>query len=237
MTNSAAYSVRVKNGAGWRAFSRVRLMISVGQPYHEGPKLEAVVAWINRNPGIRDVHVSVNDYLQRHNLIADGMPAAEAGSQALDAGALWIARNHAILSEMKTAHWRLTRWQDWQARPDFAGWHKALAEYEKGDRGFVKAIDADARTLAERKAKRGEAIGDVERLIAHSGDYVREELAVFAMQAAALPAAEAYPGSNLRSAGYLVGRTLPEPLRPLASRHFTRIDFSRIDTAPTRLVA
>jgi hypothetical protein len=61
---------------------------------------------------------------------------------------------------------------------------------------------------------------------------VREELAVFAMQAAALPAAEVYPGSNLRSAEYLAGRGLPEPLRPLASRHFTRIDFSHTNAAP-----
>ncbi|MGA8494301.1 MAG: hypothetical protein WB764_02385, partial [Xanthobacteraceae bacterium] len=66
----------------------------------------------------------------------------------------------------------------------------------------------------------------------HSRDYVREELAVFAMQAAERPAAEVYPGSNLQSAVYLLDRELPEAIRPLASRYFTRIDFARINLAP-----
>jgi hypothetical protein len=70
----------VKNGAGWRAFSRVRLLISVGQPYHEDRKLQAVVDWINRNPEIREVDVSVNDFLQRHNHIAAGMTEQEASA-------------------------------------------------------------------------------------------------------------------------------------------------------------
>jgi hypothetical protein len=67
-------------------------------------------------------------------------------------------------------------------------------------------------------------------LVAHSGDHVREELSVFAMQTDTLPAAEIYPGSNLVSAGYLFGRDdLPPPLRPLVRREFTRIDFARIN--------
>jgi hypothetical protein len=70
MTTDFDYWVRVKNGAGWRAFDRVRLMISVGQPYHEGKRLQAVIDWVNRNPEIRHVHVSVNDLLQRHNYMA-----------------------------------------------------------------------------------------------------------------------------------------------------------------------
>jgi hypothetical protein len=68
-----------------------------------------------------------------------------------------------------------------------------------------------------------------DRLVAHSHDYVREELPVFAIQCRERPAAEVYPGSNLASAQYLVGRKLPEPITPLASRHFTRIDFAHIN--------
>jgi hypothetical protein len=85
--NSPGYSVRVKTGAGWRRFSRVRLLISVGQEYHEGGRLEATVPWINRNPSIEEVYVSVNDYLQRHNLIAAGMDRKRTGAVALAAGA------------------------------------------------------------------------------------------------------------------------------------------------------
>jgi hypothetical protein len=76
-------------------------------------------------------------------------------------------------------------------------------------------------------------------LLAHSRDYLIEELAVFAIQCAALPAAEIYPGSNLTAAAYLVGKhELPEEIRPLAKRYFTRVDFSRISprTAPEALL-
>lgn len=45
-----------------------------------------------------------------------------------------------------------------------------------------------------------------------------------------LPAAEVYPGSNLASAEYLAGsKDLPLPLRPLARREFTQIDFARVN--------
>ena len=55
MTTDFDYSVRVKNGAGWRKHNRIRLMISVGKEYHEGKKLAAVVNWINRNPTIQAI--------------------------------------------------------------------------------------------------------------------------------------------------------------------------------------
>src|SRR4051794_14707125 len=112
------YSLRVKSGAGWRSFARVRLMVSVGQEYHEGRKLAATVDWINRNPGIGAVHVSVNDYLQRHNALALGVPPAEAGRRALAEGSLWIARNADTLAEIR-APVEITRWQDWSIRAEF----------------------------------------------------------------------------------------------------------------------
>jgi hypothetical protein len=118
MTNNHDYSVRVKNGAGWRAFSRLRLMISVGKEYHEGKKLAAVVSWINRNPGIHDVHISVNDLLQRHNYMAAGMSEREAHQAALDEGALWMARNAETLAAIKPGTF-FTQWDDWFGRADF----------------------------------------------------------------------------------------------------------------------
>jgi hypothetical protein len=244
MTDSFAYSVRVKTGAGWRRYSRVRLMISVGKEYHEGAKLKAAVDWINRNPTIRDVHVSVNDFLQRHNLVAAGINETRAGAMALAEGARWIERNAGILAEIKVAGWYTTRWREWFDRPDFAARLAALNDYARADaarvreyggvpeRSFADALDADARALAGRRVKRGEPIANLDRLIAHSRDYVREELAVFAMQAGERPAAEVYPGSNLQSAVYLLDKELPEATRPLAGRYFTRIDFARINLAP-----
>ena len=48
-----AYAVKVKNGAGWNAFDTARLQISVGQPYHEGDKLAAL---LRENPTFDSVY-------------------------------------------------------------------------------------------------------------------------------------------------------------------------------------
>ena len=230
MTTEFGYSVRVKSGAGWRAFPRVRLMVSVGQEYHEGKKLAAVVAWINRNPGIAEVHVSVNDHLQRHNLLAAGVDAGEAGRRSRAEGSLWLARNQSALAAI-SAGLVVTRWQDWTGRLEFDGVRRALADQLRADPVLEQAVETDAQALAARKTRRGEGVPA--SWIGHSRDYVREELAVFALQCASLPAAEIYPGSNLASAAYLVGRKgLRDEIRPLAGRHFTRIDFARIDATP-----
>jgi tRNA-dependent cyclodipeptide synthase len=232
MTTDFDYSVRVKNGAGWRDFDRVRLVISVGQPYHEGKKLQAVVDWINRNSEIRKVHVSVNDLLQRHNFVAAGMTEQRASAIALAAGTQWIERNAIILSGIK-AGTTITRWEDWFPGPAFTRTNAALLAYADHDILFDEAISKDASDHAERKMQRGEPIANLDRVVAHNRDYITEELSVFANQSRQLPAAEVYPGSNLTSAHYLIGKKLPEPLDPLASRYFARIDFAHINVAAT----
>lgn len=232
MTTDFDYSVRVKTGAGWRQFGRVRLMISVGQDYHEGKKLAAVVSWINRNPHVQHVHVSINDLLQRHNYMAAGMSDTEAKATALAEGALWMTRNDDILAGIKAPK-LFTRWEDWLGRPGFEDVLKDLLHYAGTDILFDECITRDAESFAERRARRGEPVPAA--LVGHSRRYIEEELAVFALQSAALPAAEVYPGSNLGACRYLYDmeplrkQMLPEKLRPLAFRYFARIDFDRIN--------
>jgi tRNA-dependent cyclodipeptide synthase len=168
MTSEPTYAARVKNGAGWRAYDRVRLLISVGQPYHEGEKLKAVIGWINRNPAIREVHVSVNDFLQRHNLIAAGMTDERAREVALAEGALWIARNRDILGGIASAQLHVTRWRDWLDRPGFSTAHGAITNFAGADPLFEESVETDARALAERRTRRGEIVPDLEALVARS---------------------------------------------------------------------
>jgi tRNA-dependent cyclodipeptide synthase len=235
--NDVTYSVRVKNGAGWRRFSRVRLMISVGQPYHEGSKLQAVVDWINRNAAIAEVHVSVNDLLQRHNLEVEGMDAARAAVVSEAQGALWLARNDDVLAGIKTKV-VTTRWSSWLERQDFQAARNALHELATRDAAFADALDVDSAALVERRLKRGEPIDDAAgRLKTRSRDYIIEELAVFALQCREMPGAEVYPGSNLQSAEYLRGKRLPDILSALSGRHFTRIDFARLSAPSATTVA
>lgn len=218
------YIVRVKNGAGWREFSRLRLMISVGKLYHEGAKLAAAVDWINRNPSIEEVQVSVNDLLQRHNLIAFGSDESLAGPIAQAAGTAWIERNEEILSDLH-CRWSFTRWDEWFGSDAYHAAHKAIMQLAEEDDGFSEALDLDSTSLAKRKELRGEFVP--ENLVACSHRYVTEELAVFALQSEHLPAAEVYPGTSLNAVRYLVGKELPAEIASLSTRYVTRIDFER----------
>jgi len=234
MTNNFDYSVRVKNGASWRKYSRIRLMISVGKEYHEAKKLTAVVDWINRNPTIKEVHISVNDLLQRHNYEAAGKTREEAAAIASAEGEAWVTRNRETLDRIKPTK-IFTNWADWFKRSDFQTVQREILSRAKADPGFGHAMAQDAHSLAARKTKRGEIVPPT--LITHSQNYIEEEMAVFAMQTAALPAAEVYPGSNLLGAEYMLNlkeaekAALPEAIRPLAYRYFARIDFDRINVA------
>lgn len=230
MNNNFDYSVRVKNGAAWRQFSRVRLMISVGQDYHEGDKFKAVVNWINRNPSIEEVHVSVNDYLQRHNYYAQGIDTKRADATAMAEGTLWIARNKHALSDIQ-AKTHITRWNEWFGSIAYQEAREAVAEYGQENPGFELAICEDVSAHTARKGQRGGNI--LPSWTQHSMEYLQEELAVFAMQSRQLPAAEVYPGSNLNSAEFLLGKRLPNAIAPLSQRYFTRIDFARINMRPT----
>ena len=229
-TNDYRYSLRVKNGSGWRRFERIRLLISVGKEYHEGNKLAAVVDWINRNPSIKEVHISVNDLLQRHNLIAAGLSEKDAAARSLASGALWLTRNEDVLTTLRPTC-LITRWKDWFSLPEFESAFSTLQQYKQNDLSFEKALEQDSHALAERKTLRGETVPP--SLILHSRHYIEEEMALFAVQTNKLPAAEVYPGSNLHSATYFLenfcncANNLPAELRPLAVRYFTRVDFAR----------
>jgi tRNA-dependent cyclodipeptide synthase len=226
MSSKIKYSVRVKNGAGWRSFKRVRLMISVGQEYHEGGKLQAVADWINRNKTIEEVHISVNDFLQRHNYYANGFSEQQADAIALSEGALWLERNEEIISSIKS-NLLITRWNDWFAKPEYQAARQELEIYGLQNPDFTATVRQDATIHANRKFSRGETVPPT--FTQHSINYLLEELAVFALQTQKLPAAEVYQGSNLLSAEYLLAMPLPPSISPIAERYFTRIDFARIN--------
>jgi len=230
MMNECLYSVRVKNGSGWRTHSTVRLMISVGQQYHEGEKLHAVVDWINRNKNILHVHVSVNDLLQRHNFVAIGESPEKAAAIAQAAGSLWITRNEPILSEIKAPVF-YTRWEEWLYATEHKTSYENLIALMHIDSAFAETVEADSHLLLDRRKSRGESVPDEAVFIHNSRLYIIEELAVFAQETQKIPAAEVYPGSNLSSAQYLMGKALSKPIASLAERYFTRIDFARMHTS------
>ena len=225
MNSYQEYKVCVQSSPSWRNYSRLRLRISVGQPNHEGAKLQAAVDWINRNPSVTEIQISVGDFLQRHNIIACGEDEERAGYMSLLAGTLWIERNESILSGLQPK-WSFTRWTDWFDTDEFHKTHAAVLRLETDDPAFKEKIDLDTSLIAQRKELRGESIP--KDFIQHSYNFITEELAVFAMQSRHLPAAEVYPGKPLETVRYLYGKEdLPELLAPFKTRYAVRISFEK----------
>ncbi|MDX2028079.1 MAG: hypothetical protein SFW62_05540 [Alphaproteobacteria bacterium] len=232
------YKVSVKNGAGWRAFPDVQLLISVGQPYHEGPKFAAVVAWL-RQQQRKTVHVAVNDTLQRWNSVAEGVDEKRAFADAELAGQKWIGSHADILASFQTVSASLTtpsvsvtRWREWLEHPGYAAAKACVDEIVSDTRnGLSDILKRDSANILKRREK---TVSNREKFLVCSGEYIREEIAVLALQHADKPRADIYPGTMLKSIEWFrtAPQTLPPELEPLRHRYSCRIDFKRIEPKP-----
>lgn len=213
------YHLQVKNGAGWHDFDTARLHISVGQPYHEGDKFRAQAEWI-RHRFDRAI-VCVNDTLQRHNMMFDGMSEERAADQSARLGAEWIERNKVALRILPAV--AIHRWADWTARPDFAAEHERVKALYDGDADFRKAVDDEVLSFWQRRRKKTGLADDFrfDAFKTHSTAYLLEETAAFFVMFKQDRAVDIYPGSTLLPCA------LAEKYGPGEATHFTRVDFKR----------
>ena len=176
---SNPYKLVTLHSPGWAAFDAATLLVSVGQPYHEGDKLGATVDWASRH--FKRLHILVADTLQRHNEAADW----------LTRGSAWIERNHL---DWATCGREVTvsRWDEWRAKPEFSS---VLEEFRAAAHGLLgAAIEQDAQAFVARRIASG-AAASVER----SRHYLLEELSAVTLHARAYPGARVYPGPELES--------------------------------------
>ena len=166
------YKARVKSGAEWRKFKdRIRVEISVGAEYHNGPKFAAVKDLINRNhlawiknygdgkktraaddPRIAAVDLCINCTLQRHNTIAEGVDVRKATFAAFEEGTAWRSRHQPLIDQILvpvTIH----RWPDWTGSPAFEDKLRRIKALAAADRAFSDAVSADIETILERRKK------------------------------------------------------------------------------------
>ena len=198
-----AYKVKILKPNTHRAHPVARLDISVGKPNHEGEKLAATMLWARER--FQHVIVSVADTLQRHNLMAEGMPAAEASRASLQAGTVWIERNQALLQGCT-----VIRWDERLAHPLYPQFLDRTEQALLRDKALSQALHDAANDYARRTGI---------EVSYHRHNYLVEELAVFDMLFGTEPAADIYPGSLLPFWDHdaYQGRA-----------HFTRIDFLKL---------
>lgn len=188
------YHLQVKNGAGWHDFDTARLQISVGQEYHEDGKLQATVDWINHR--FDRAIVCVNDTLQRHNLMFEGLPESRALRCCLEQGEQWIERNRAILRGLPRLE--IHRFDDWRRQPAFASELDRLRRLHASERSFRAAVDDEIRSFWQRRNRDG-GLSETYRFAAfaqHSTNYLLEETAACFVMFEQDRAVDIYPVSG-----------------------------------------
>jgi tRNA-dependent cyclodipeptide synthase len=196
MLELVPYRVRVNGCPGWAEHRVCTLGISVGQPYHEGEKFAATVEWAARH--FERIRVDVSDTLQRHRLIGEGVPAAQAVAATRCKGNEWIMRALPVLSVCGRPY-AVVRWDDWLRCPEFPDILGAYSRLAKTNPVLRPAVSADIDGFLARQARRGEPVGDQNPVRAASRDYLLEELAVITLQGRAERSARIYPGPELAS--------------------------------------
>lgn len=218
MNGSDFYTLKVKNGAGWRAFDKARLQISVGQEYHEGEKLLATLSWTDER--FDKLIICVNDTLQRHNFEFDGHAPDEAFALSLAAGQEWIERNSEMIR--KLGNYELVRWENWRTDPAYEYGLTVMNRLYQNNASFRSEVDNEIENFWSRMQKRDDAPGAsrYEEFRKHSLNYLLEECAIFQLMFARDKAVDIYPGSTLLPCK--LGDT-----QNLGVRGYTRIDFRR----------
>lgn len=196
MVEPSLYRVRVNGCPGWAEHRVCTLGISVGQPYHEGEKFAATVEWAARH--FERIRVDVSDTLQRHRLIGQGAPTAQAAAATRRKGDEWIMRALPVLSACGRPY-AVVRWDDWLRRREFPAILAAYSRLAETDAALHTAVIDDIEGFLARQARRGEPVGDQNRIRAASRAYLLEELAVITLQGREERSARIYPGPELLS--------------------------------------
>jgi tRNA-dependent cyclodipeptide synthase len=101
------------------------LLISVGQQYHEGESLKAIVDAINSSQ-FKFCNVVMGDFIQRYTLqILKNISANQAEAQAILDGDAWLDRNRPTINTLSMP-FRIFRWQEWLMNPRFEQYYAAV---------------------------------------------------------------------------------------------------------------
>ncbi len=222
VTDQQYYKVRARGIKNWRDFDRVRLEISVGQSYHEGDKLSAMLHWAQEN--FSHVHLILGDTTQRYNLMINGVSPAHALAHAERLGRDWLHRNRILLSTISGLH--VHRWDDWRRSSEFTETLSDIVTLYHALPIFSTAVEAEIFDSFERRIRRGECNEtDREQHSLLSRQYLLEETAVFALAYRDLPGISAYPGSFGEMWKIFVDTNIPGAPVGLNNAHSLRLSF------------
>lgn len=152
----------------------VVLLISVGQNYHEGEKLEATINFINER--FKCCKIMVNDTLQRHTLsFVNSVDSKKAYNHSLELGKQWIDRNSKICKTLQIPY-EIYQWSDWLNHPKFDLYKSEVDKVHLLDNDFIRMIHKSSAEFLERCRNKIDCNYDYayQKCI----EYLKEEIAV-----------------------------------------------------------
>ncbi len=157
-TDSNPYRVFFKNvsDADKATFqnSKCMFLVSVGQSYHEGAKLEASLKCMHKN--FKEVVIIVGDVIQRYtHAVHQRKTAEELFDFAEMEGSQWLERNMPIIEKIFTKPYKVHRWGTYLEHPMFQHYNTRINIASQGDDVEYKlAFDECSEEFLQR-ANRG----------------------------------------------------------------------------------
>jgi tRNA-dependent cyclodipeptide synthase len=210
------YKIIVRS-PGWRTFDACTLGVSVASPNWQGEHFASILDFAAGN--FRTIRIDVTDRLYRHNFMAEGQSSLEAAARAEASGGLWLARHQALINACPVKP-DVIRWGSWYQHPDYA---EVLDGFVRASTESPVLRETIARDVDEFFQRQGRKPTETKRQ--HSRDYLIEELAVFTLQARALPSLKLYPGKEPTCINLVRCGLLAEAPRGLEREQYARIKF------------
>jgi len=112
--------------------SKCLFLVSVGQPYHEGLKLEAALKCMNKN--FKEIVIIVGDTIQRYTYaVHQHKTAQELLAFAENEGSKWLERNGSIIEKTLTKPHKIFRWDHFRKHSLFNSTYAIIDNASKSD--------------------------------------------------------------------------------------------------------
>lgn len=157
--------------------SKVILLISIGQEYHEGEKFNATINLINRS-GFKKCFIMLGDSIQRHNILINDFDNENAAHiQANKLGDEWLERNKPIYGKLKIPY-EITRWDRWLRHPSYNEYRMVVNKLYQRDDEFRRQCLKAVNQFLSRFKKNNSKLVDDERAFKLCLEYLLEECAI-----------------------------------------------------------
>jgi tRNA-dependent cyclodipeptide synthase len=212
------YKARGPGTKDHRSDQYARLLISVGQPYHEGAKFAAALKWADDNFNHKVIFLA--DTLQRYNLIMAGMDPVEAMKQSRLDGDQWLERNASLIKDVA-----VFRWDQAINHENYLLERKKIDRLYQEDKLIKNEIDKAVYEVAIRRQIKPEAL---ETFLEISVQYLLEEAAGKAVENEIFKGVSAYPGSTPNI--WSLFTSLPEAVVPkgLINDHTITLEIKKV---------